>query len=85
MPPMISPEDAKRDFEQLVSAVRARKIGDTEVEQFALLLGKIVLLSTSHPELRDLLDRDDVTDRDFRVGRSTEHRMIEQAGKIPLS
>jgi len=65
---VISHDDAERDFEQLVAAAKVRDLSDDEVEQFALLLGKFVLLSTSHPGAVAFLEREDVKRAIYELG-----------------
>jgi len=68
MPRPISHDDAERDFEQLVAAASVRDLTDDEVEQFALLLGKFVLLSTSHPGAAEFLEREEVRRAIYDLG-----------------
>ncbi|MDP9280664.1 MAG: hypothetical protein M3P38_01040 [Chloroflexota bacterium] len=68
MPRPISHDDAEREFEPLVAAVSVRDLNDDEVEQFALLLGKFMLLSTSHPGAVEFLEREEVKRAIYELG-----------------
>ncbi len=45
-----------------------RDLNDDEVEQFALLLGKFMLLSTSHPGAVEFLEREEVKRAIYELG-----------------
>ena len=75
MPQAISHDDAEREFQQLVSASKVRLLTDEEVEQFASLLGKFVLLSTSHPGAVAFLEREDVKRSIWDVGLMVNGRV----------
>jgi hypothetical protein len=64
----ISHEDAESAFDALVSAVNVRELGDDEVERFASLLGKFILLSVSHAGAVDFLERESVKRAIYKLG-----------------
>ena len=57
----ISIGDTARDVERLVSAANIRDLTDEEIANFALALGKLVLLSPNYPAAVAVLERENVT------------------------
>lgn len=68
MPRPISHDDAECALEHLVGAAKVRELTDDEVEQFALLLGKMLLLATSHPWAVEFLEREEVKRAIWELG-----------------